>query len=50
MGICLSQISGYKQLITEVDSLRKIPYSSENEEHERNLLQVGEGYQLNYRL
>lgn len=45
MSICLYQIWGYKQLIEEVDALRKIPYSSENEEHEQDLLKVWDNLQ-----
>ena len=40
MNICLSQITGYKHLVDEVDALRKIPYSSENEDHEKELMKV----------
>lgn len=40
LRICLNQICGYRQLITDVETVRKIPYSSENIDHERLLLQV----------
>ncbi|XP_055933159.1 ELMO domain-containing protein 2-like [Argiope bruennichi] len=38
--ICLYQIYGYKQLLHEVEVLRKTPYSSENKEHEDKLLKL----------
>ncbi|GFY66081.1 ELMO domain-containing protein 1 [Trichonephila inaurata madagascariensis] len=37
---CLYQIYGYKQLLYEVEILRKTPYSSENKEHEDKLLKL----------
>lgn len=37
---CLFQIYGYKQLLHEVEVLRKTHYSSENKEHEDKLLQL----------
>ncbi|KAG8185739.1 hypothetical protein JTE90_000725 [Oedothorax gibbosus] len=37
---CLYQIFGYKQLLHEIENLRKTPYSSENEEHEEKLLNL----------
>ena len=36
----LQQICGYRQLVADVEGLRRIRYSSENMEHERLLLQV----------
>lgn len=38
--MCLFQIYGYKQLQHEIEVLRKIPYSSENSDHETKLLKV----------
>ncbi|XP_064638000.1 ELMO domain-containing protein 2-like [Lineus longissimus] len=40
---CLLQISGYKQLISDVESMRKMPYSEENEEHEEMLMKLWTG-------
>ncbi len=40
LRICLGQICGYRQLIIDVESIRKIPYSSDNQEHELLLMQV----------
>ena len=40
LRICLNQICGYRQLIADVEAVRKVPYSSENISHERLLLQV----------
>jgi hypothetical protein len=37
---CLAQVVGYRQLVSEVESLRGTPYSSTNDEHERLLMQV----------
>lgn len=37
---CLIQIKGYIQLQQQVEDLRKIRYSSDNEEHEKKLLQL----------
>jgi len=42
LRMCLLQICGYRQLITEVDSVRKIKYSSENPDHEKMLLTLWE--------
>ena len=36
----LAQIWGYKQLITEVECLRKMPYDSDNENHEAVLMKL----------
>ena len=41
MKTCLCQICGYRQLIIEVEAVRKVPYCSENPEHESLLMQVG---------
>ncbi|ESN94269.1 hypothetical protein HELRODRAFT_68857 [Helobdella robusta] len=40
MELYLSQISGYHKLTREVEHLRKIPYSSENSEHEDLLMKL----------
>lgn len=40
MKACLLQISGYKQLYLDVESVRKRPYDSENLQHEKLLLKV----------
>lgn len=38
---CLLQIVGYRNLIAEVEKLRREPYDSENPQHEEMLLKVG---------
>ncbi|XP_013380634.1 ELMO domain-containing protein 2 isoform X1 [Lingula anatina] len=38
--ICLTQICGYREFITELESVRKTPYSSENNRHEEMLLEL----------
>ena len=40
MFICLNQICGYTDLCHEAEQLRKEPYSSDNESHEKRLMQV----------
>lgn len=40
LRISLLQISGYKKLYLNVEDLRKIPYDSDNEEHEDQLIEV----------
>uniref|UniRef100_A0A8C9F4U6 ELMO domain-containing protein n=1 Tax=Pavo cristatus TaxID=9049 RepID=A0A8C9F4U6_PAVCR len=40
---CLLQIVGYRNLIVEVEKLRREPYDSENLQHEEMLLKVGLG-------
>lgn len=40
MKACLLQISGYKQLYLDVESVRKRPYDSDNLQHEKLLLKV----------
>lgn len=40
MKACLLQISGYKQLYLDVESVRKKPYDSDNLQHEKLLLKV----------
>lgn len=40
LHISLLQISGYKKLYLNVENLRKVPYDSENEEHEEQLIEV----------
>jgi len=37
---CLCQICGYRQLIAQIETVRKTPYSSENDEHEKMLMQL----------
>lgn len=37
---CLLQIVGYRNLIAEVEKLRREPYDSENPQHEEMLLKV----------
>lgn len=37
---CLLQIVGYRNLIADVEKLRREPYDSENPQHEEMLLQV----------
>lgn len=39
-GECVLTIWGFKQLLHELEDLRKTAYDSENEEHERKLLQL----------
>ena len=43
MKACLLQISGYKQLYLDVESVRKKPYDSDNLQHEKLLLKVSFG-------
>ena len=38
--VCLQQIIGYKELLAEVEQLRKTPYDSSNKQHEDLLYQV----------
>ncbi|XP_076319473.1 ELMO domain-containing protein 2 [Tachypleus tridentatus] len=38
--LCLLQIYGYKQLLHEVENLRKTSYSSDNNEHEEKLIKL----------
>ncbi|XP_060083462.1 ELMO domain-containing protein 2-like [Ylistrum balloti] len=38
--VCLCQICGYKKLKNEVDSIKKVPYSAENPDHETKLLKL----------
>ncbi|NXN18240.1 ELMD2 protein, partial [Indicator maculatus] len=40
LHISLLQISGYKKLYLNVENLRKVPYDSENKEHEEQLIQL----------
>ncbi|KGL80784.1 ELMO domain-containing protein 2, partial [Tinamus guttatus] len=40
LHICLLQISGYKKLYLSVESLRKVPYDSDNKEHEEQLIEL----------
>ncbi|NXQ78641.1 ELMD2 protein, partial [Quiscalus mexicanus] len=40
LQISLLQISGYKKLYLAVENLRKVPYDSENEEHEEQLIEL----------
>jgi hypothetical protein len=40
LKVSLSQIVGYRQLMADVENLRKVPYSSDNAEHELLLKQV----------
>ncbi|NXE69034.1 ELMD2 protein, partial [Calcarius ornatus] len=40
LHISLLQISGYKKLYLDVENLRKVPYDSENEEHEEQLIEL----------
>ncbi|XP_066405542.1 ELMO domain-containing protein 2 isoform X1 [Molothrus aeneus] len=40
LQISLLQISGYKKLYLDVENLRKVPYDSENEEHEEQLIEL----------
>ncbi|NXU75742.1 ELMD2 protein, partial [Oreotrochilus melanogaster] len=40
LHISLLQISGYKRLYLNVENLRKVPYDSENEEHEEQLIEL----------
>nr|XP_025961920.1 ELMO domain-containing protein 2 isoform X2 [Dromaius novaehollandiae] len=40
LHICLLQISGYKKLYLNVESLRKVPYDADNEEHEEQLIEL----------
>ncbi|XP_071445021.1 ELMO domain-containing protein 2 [Hetaerina americana] len=39
-GVCVQQIWGYRQLLHEVENLRKTPYDSSNPEHEEKLLHL----------
>ncbi|NXD40588.1 ELMD2 protein, partial [Copsychus sechellarum] len=40
LHMSLLQISGYKKLYLNVENLRKVPYDSENEEHEEQLIEL----------
>ncbi|KAF4801447.1 ELMO domain-containing protein 2 [Turdus rufiventris] len=40
LHISLLQISGYKKLYLNVENLRKVPYDSENEQHEEQLIEL----------
>ncbi|KFP72305.1 ELMO domain-containing protein 2, partial [Acanthisitta chloris] len=40
LHMSLMQISGYKKLYREVENLRKVPYDSDNEEHEELLIEL----------
>ncbi|NWI89237.1 ELMD2 protein, partial [Pitta sordida] len=40
LRISLLQISGYKKLYFDVENLRKVPYDSENKEHEEQLIKL----------
>ena len=40
LRVILSQICGFRQLKSEVESVRKVAYSSDNEDHEKMLLEV----------
>ncbi|KAM9378198.1 ELMO domain-containing protein 2 [Phaethornis superciliosus] len=40
LHISLLQISGYKKLYLNVENLRKVPYDSENKEHEEQLIEL----------
>ncbi|KAK2171171.1 hypothetical protein NP493_1096g01016 [Ridgeia piscesae] len=40
LRVCLSQIVGYRQLQAEVESVRKVQYSSDNLDHEALLMQL----------
>ncbi|NWI55160.1 ELMD2 protein, partial [Calyptomena viridis] len=40
LRISLLQISGYKKLYLDVENLRKVPFDSENEEHEEQLIEL----------
>lgn len=40
LRVCLNQICGYRQLIVEVEALRKTQFSTENKEHEALLTQL----------
>lgn len=50
MRICFLQIYGYKNLVKEIESLRSIPYDSQNSEHERKLVQLWEVLNPSYPL
>ncbi|XP_029452917.1 ELMO domain-containing protein 2 isoform X2 [Rhinatrema bivittatum] len=40
LRVCLTQISGYKQLYLYVENLRKQPYDDSNQEHEEQLMEL----------
>lgn len=40
LRVCLEQIWFYKQLVGEIEILRKTPYDSSNSDHEKKLLQL----------
>ncbi|NXL89742.1 ELMD2 protein, partial [Alectura lathami] len=40
LHISLLQITGYKKLYLDVENLRKVPYDSDNEEHEEQLIEL----------
>ena len=40
LAACLSQICNYKQLASEVETLRATPYDADNLVHEQQLLQL----------
>lgn len=47
---CLLQIVGYRNLIAEVEKLRREPYDSEEGQHEEMLLKVCAGAMLTSQL
>ncbi|XP_077156349.1 ELMO domain-containing protein 2 isoform X3 [Paroedura picta] len=40
LQMCLLQITGYKKLYLDVEDLRKSPYNCNNEEHEKQLIEL----------
>jgi len=42
----MDQIVGYRRLLTDVESVRRTLYSSENPEHESQLLEVCSGFRV----
>ena len=50
MKTCLSQICGYNKLVLGIESIRKTPYSSEDQGHEHKLLQLWQKLKPNVQL
>ena len=44
LHVCLSQICGYRQLVAEVEGVRRVQYSSDNLDHEELLMRVSNWY------
>uniref|UniRef100_T1J0J3 ELMO domain-containing protein n=1 Tax=Strigamia maritima TaxID=126957 RepID=T1J0J3_STRMM len=40
MDVCFHQILGFRQLVYEIETIRKIPYTAENPSHENKLIHL----------